>query len=326
MTQNRARERGMVALILVILASALFFGRGELDFLGSPRLSAAFAEAGGLLPGDEVVVSGVRVGEVTDVSLSGPRVRVEFKIKNSDVRLGRMTSAAIVSQTVLGRRALELDPAGPGKLSAEIPLHRTTSPYAIEEAIADVTSKSQRLDIEQLAKSLDGTGRILEESAPDVRPFLTGIAEVGDLVNARDADLRRLLASSADVTGVLGSRELQIRTLIADASELLATVDHRKKSLERLFVDADRATDQLEGLINDNEQQLGPAFEELNQLLKLLREHRAEIIDGVHSAVPVLRNLGEVVASFPGFQTWIPNLVAPRQPAELNELIGGVSP
>lgn len=325
MNSARLRQLGIVGSIAALTALVAGFSWQNLDVITGPRFSAAFAEAGGLSKGDEVIASGLVIGEVTSVELQGSHVRVEFKVSDSDVRLGRTTSAAIVSQTVLGRRALSVDPAGPGRLTAEIPLSRTRSPYALEDALGDLSTSSERIEVEQLAEAMTGTGRILEETAPDLQPLLDSLYRVAELVNGRGSDLHRLLASTAGVSEVLAERDLQIRSLIADSGSLLTTVDKRKVALEDLLVDATRVTRQLQELLSENRQQFGPAFDELNQLLELLVQHRRELTDGVQSAAPVLRNLGEVVAAFPGFSTWITNLVATNLVPTLPELLGGTS-
>lgn len=319
---RRSMIVGSVALVLLVVA---FMSWRQLEVLGAPRFTAAFSEAGGLAPGDSVVASGLVVGKVSSVDLRGNHVRVEFEVTNGDVHLGNQTTAAIVSQTVLGRRALSIHPAGPGELSSEIPIDRTTAPYAVEQALGDLSSTSEQIDVNQLGSAMGGTGRLLENAAPEIRPLMTALYRVAQLVNGRGSDLKSLLASTAGVSDVVASRELQIRALIADSGSLLTTVDQRRTALENLFADTDRVAVQLQGLIEDNRRQLGPAFAELNQLLGVLRQNRGEIADGVSSAAPVLRELGEVVAAFPGFNVWIPNLVATNLVPTLPELLGGTS-
>ena len=55
-------------------------------------------------------VSGLRVGQVSSVSLDGPRVLVEFNV-DKNIRLGDRTEAAIKTKTLLGAKIVEVAPA-----------------------------------------------------------------------------------------------------------------------------------------------------------------------------------------------------------------------
>ena len=137
------RERNPVAVGaagLVALA-ALMVGAFQIDNLpvltGATSYRAAFRDASGLAPGNEVRVAGVKVGKVTGVGLAragtGVYVRVDFRVDDADVHLGRETGATIRIKTVLGQKYLALAPSGQGKLAdgAEIPLNRTAAPFDV---------------------------------------------------------------------------------------------------------------------------------------------------------------------------------------------------
>src|SRR5262245_26206211 len=72
---------------------------------------AEFAEAGGLSTGNDVKVSGVKVGSVTDVALGDRGAVVTFVVKGT-VRIGDQTTAHIRTGSLLGARILTLEPAG----------------------------------------------------------------------------------------------------------------------------------------------------------------------------------------------------------------------
>lgn len=70
---------GLTTLTLLTFAA---FNADSLPLIGGGRTySAAFSEAGGLKPGDEVRIAGVKVGKVEEVDLDGDHVKVTFKVK-----------------------------------------------------------------------------------------------------------------------------------------------------------------------------------------------------------------------------------------------------
>src|SRR5687768_16179883 len=98
---------GAVGLTLILLLLAAAFNTDKLPLIGGGTVyKAAFTEAAGLRPHDEVRVAGVKVGKVTDVELDGDKVLVHFRVKNAD--FGQTSRADIRIKTVLGRKFLML--------------------------------------------------------------------------------------------------------------------------------------------------------------------------------------------------------------------------
>ena len=105
------------------------------------RYQALFSDAGGLAVGNDVTVSGMKVGSVSQMALQHGDVLVTFTVKGS-VQLGSATTAHIQTGSLLGQRMLTLDPAGSGTHASDavIPVSRTSSPYSLSEAVGDLTS------------------------------------------------------------------------------------------------------------------------------------------------------------------------------------------
>jgi phospholipid/cholesterol/gamma-HCH transport system substrate-binding protein len=86
---------GAISIAVLILLLALAFNVNKLPLVGGgDTYHAAFAESGGLKPGDEVRIAGVRVGMVDSVELKGDHVEASFKVKTPS-QFGTETVAAI---------------------------------------------------------------------------------------------------------------------------------------------------------------------------------------------------------------------------------------
>ena len=125
--------------------------------------------------GNEVKVSGVKVGSVTDVTL-GDRGAVVTFVVDSRTRLGSQTTAHIRTGSLLGARIVTLEPAGRDVMHAGdvIPLSRTGSPYSLNEAVNDMTTNVAATDTESLNQSLDTLSATLDQVAPQLGPTSTG--------------------------------------------------------------------------------------------------------------------------------------------------------
>jgi phospholipid/cholesterol/gamma-HCH transport system substrate-binding protein len=79
-------------------------------------LFANFDETGGLKPRAPVVISGVKIGEVTSITLSDDyRAKVAFNVDPS-LKLPIDTTASIVTSGLLGDRYVSMQPGGEDEL------------------------------------------------------------------------------------------------------------------------------------------------------------------------------------------------------------------
>lgn len=312
---------GVLGVVLILALS----GNVVASLLGERTYSAAFAEAGGLLSGDNVVVSGMPVGKVRSVDLVDDHVRVTFALSNDAVHLGDRTRAVIMAQTALGKKALQLQSLGSTALEedAEIPLERTRAPFDVTQALSNLSQTLTDLDEQRLGDAVAVNGEFLAAVSDDLRPALDGIHRLSRAIASRDAELARLLDHSAGVTEVLAERDKEIGKLFADGGLLLNALNDRANAIEQLLVNATAVSRQVKGVVKDNESQIGPALDQLDGVLRVLRANKANIDHALGSAAPLVRELGEVVAAFPGFNVYVPNITMTDKVPALPDLMTG---
>ncbi len=112
---------GAIGVVVVAGTVAMSLSYDKLPMFKSGRqYSAYFAEAGGLLTGAAVQVSGVKAGTVDGIALDGPRVLVTFEV-DKHVRIGDRSEASIKTKSLLGAKILEITTRGDGRLSGPTP-------------------------------------------------------------------------------------------------------------------------------------------------------------------------------------------------------------
>lgn len=169
---------GFIGLTLILLLITVGL---QTQFLltaaTSIRHQALFLEAGGLAPGNDVKVSGVKVGTVSDVSLQQGKALVTFTV-NGKVRLGSDTTAHIRTGTLLGQRVLTLESGGEGRLRSSdvIPSSRTGSPYALTDALGELAGNTRDTDTAALNESLNTLSSVIDRLAPQLDRRSTGSA------------------------------------------------------------------------------------------------------------------------------------------------------
>ena len=156
------RERNPViigAISMAVLAALMTvaFKAGDLPIIGGgDTYYANFTESGGLKANDEVRVAGVRVGKVRGIELAGDKVRVEFQV-DENAEFGPETEAEIRVKTLLGAMYVALVPKGSGQMEEgdEIPVERTESPFDVVQVFEGLAERSEAIDTDQLAESLN---------------------------------------------------------------------------------------------------------------------------------------------------------------------------
>lgn len=300
---------GTVVLVLVVLASLNFSSLPLVD--GGRHVEAVFPEAGGLQAGDDVVVSGAVVGKVDDLRIEGDTVRIGLTLRDDDLRLGDRTRARIVTVTLLGQAALELVPAGSGDLGGVIPRERTSSPYDVTSALNQLTSTTADIDVDQLAASLQQVSSTFADTPADVRPALDGITRLSAVLAENDTTLRRLLARAGRVTTVLASRNDRVASLLQSGQQLLGELTARRQVVESLLVDATRVSRSVRALAQENTDALGPALDNLDDVIAVLQRNKADLQDALDGVRNYATAFGEAVSTGPFFDAYIHNLTAP---------------
>ncbi|OCB26399.1 mammalian cell entry protein [Mycobacterium malmoense] len=296
---------GLAAVFVLVLLSVNY---QKLPFFNTGKTyTAYFAEAGGLLPGDHVQVSGFRVGQVSSVELDGPRVMVKFSVANG-VRLGDRTEAAIKLRTVLGTKLLEVTPRGDGQLADPIPLSRTTSPYQLPDALGDLTNTVSGLDTKQLSNSLAVLANTFSDTPPEVKAAVQGVARFSQTIDERDSQLRNLLANANKATKVLAERSDEIVNLVANTNALLVQLRSESRSLEQISHNLSALAQQLKGFISENRNTLKPALDKLNGVLAMLDNRKQNMQKAITGLSKYALTLGESVSSGPFFKAYVANL------------------
>jgi phospholipid/cholesterol/gamma-HCH transport system substrate-binding protein len=302
---------GAAGLAVLALALVAAFNVDAIPFLGGgPAYSAAFTEAGGLGPGDDVRVAGVKVGEVDGVELDGDHVRVDFRV-TEPASFGTSTGASIRIKTLLGDKYLSLEPSGPGQLAegSEIPVERTVSVYDVVTAFSDLTQVNEHIDTDQLATALDTLATEFRNTPEEVQASLAGLSRLSRTIASRDDELRQLLDRARTVTGVLADRDAELATLIQDANLLLAELDRRKEDISRLLDATVRLSEQITALVRENRTELRPALERLHAVLTVLQRNKAQLERGIELMAPFTRVFANTLGTGRWFDTYVQNLV-----------------
>ena len=300
---------GTVAAVLIAVVTVGALNVNRLPFISTgDTYTALFDEAGGLITGAPVQVSGYKSGQVKDVTLKPDGVLVEFTVAD-DIRLGDRTEAAIKTLSLLGTKVLDVTPRGDGHLDGTIPTERTTSPYQLPDAIGDLTTTISGLNTTQLSDALTTLSQTLADTPPQLKVAVDGVARFSQTLDQRDAQLRTLLSNASKATTVLGERTNEIVRLIRDTNALLGALREQSAALDGISGHISALAQQLRGFIADNRSTLKPTLDKLNGVLGILDNRKTQIQQSIKGLGTYAMSLGESLSGGPFFKAYVANLL-----------------
>jgi phospholipid/cholesterol/gamma-HCH transport system substrate-binding protein len=300
---------GAITLVVMLLVMAASFNLSKFPGFAGNQHRAEFTDASGLRSGNVVQVGGIRVGRVTEVELDGDRVVVTFEVDDG-VEFGTESRASIEVLNLLGEKFLELTPEGTGQLDedAVIPVSRTESAYDIVGVFGDLTTTTERIDTGQLQKALNSVSGMMDATAPEVHASFEGISRLSRTVASRDAQIQALLTSSHNVSALLADRSNDIVRLMDRSDLVFQEVERRKAAIHRLLVNARILADELRGLARDNQAEIGPALQEVDDLLDMLIRKEKKLKATLDAVGPYSAILGNIIGTGPWFDAYVYNL------------------
>jgi phospholipid/cholesterol/gamma-HCH transport system substrate-binding protein len=305
---NRGRVglMGVVVTLLVVGVAQTFTSVPML--FATPTYYAEFADTGGINTGDKVEISGVDVGLVRSLAIRGNRVAIGFTLAGRTV--GSQSRVAIRTDTILGRKNMQIEPRGsePLRPNGFLPLAQTTTPYQVYDAFVDATKAAKGWDIEATKRSLKVLSETFDQTAPHLSAALDGVKAFSDTIGKRGEQLKQLLANASKIARVLGDRSGQFNGLLVNANTLLAAFKQRSQALSILLSNVSDVSAQVSGLIKENPN-LNHVLQQLSRVSDELVKRKNDLADVLILLSRYTASLTEAVASGPYFKAIVANLL-----------------
>lgn len=279
-----------VALCMVfLLYLAITIGNTTLGGLvgrgpATNTVHASFADVTGLLIGDNVKISGVAVGKVTDIDVEAGEALVSMEI-GADHELPTDSSAAVRWRNLIGQRYVYLFPGDdPVTLEDGATLTETTSVIDLGELFNRLGPIVATIDEAQVNEFLDTITTALEGNEADISQALDDLAFVVQGLGARDEAIGRLIENLEIVARTVADRDAQIETMLDNLASLSQTFSDNTELLEAAILEIgafnrdlsgtlaanrgeiDRLLTSLDNTLNTVEAELGPVELALDRL------------------------------------------------------------
>ncbi|MEV5231745.1 MlaD family protein [Streptomyces pseudogriseolus] len=249
---------------------------------GGRSYKALFTDVTGLRDGDSVRISGVTVGEVTDVRVVQQRLaEVTFTVRE-DRRLPRSTTAAVKYLNMVGQRYVALgrgsgDVGGTLEEGATVPLDRTTPALDLTLLFNGFKPLFEGLspkDVNELAGSIV---QVLQGEGATVDSLIRRIGSLSTTVAAKDKVIGAVVENLTTVLDTLNDREDSFDDLVVTLRDLVSGFDKDREPLGRAVVAMGDLTTVTAGLLDDGRAPLKRDIRELGRLSQNLGEHTPRI-------------------------------------------------
>ena len=307
-TSNRVKSGVMGILILVLVVGVGQSLASVPMVFAQPTYFGLFGDSGGINTGDKVRIAGTDVGTIQSLAIEGDHVKMGFSLNGNEI--GTDSRVSIRTDTILGKKVLEIEPRGSETLRASgvLPIGQSTTPYQIYDAFFDVTKAAAGWDIKTVKQSLNVLSETVDQTAPHLSAALDGVARFSDTIGKRDEQFRQLLANANKVASVLGDRSGQINDLLLNSRTLLAAINDRGAAIDYLLENVSQVSRQFKGLIDDNPN-LNRVLEQLETVSGILERHKFDLQESLSTLSKFTASLAEAIGSGPYFKVILINLL-----------------
>lgn len=138
---------GAVVLVVALLFLSFSYSTANVGKISGYEISANFTGIGGLAIGDDVQISGVKVGSVSRVELADSYLATVFMSIDPVIELPDDTAAFISSESLLGGKFLALEPgASEDMLEEGGVVQYTQAPQNLEQLLGKFIFSMQGSD------------------------------------------------------------------------------------------------------------------------------------------------------------------------------------
>jgi virulence factor Mce-like protein len=297
-TRKRLVLTTAVILALLIAGSAVFVVRQT--FFRPKSITAYFTTATAVYPGDDVKVSGMKVGTIASIRPQGTLTALTLTV-DRDVPVPADANAVIVAQNLLAARYVQLAPAyrsgGPTmRDGAVIPVERTAIPVEWDEVKqqlmrlatdlgpkSDVSSTSVSRFIDSASNALGGNGDKLRTTLAQLSAVGRILADGGGNIAALISNLQTFITALRDS----GEQMVQFQDRLATLSSVL---NDSRSDFDAALTTLSSAVGEVQRFVAGTRDKTSEQIQRLANVTQILVDHKMDLENILHGAPNAFSN------------------------------------
>lgn len=259
---SRTTKLQLIVFVLITMLGVSFVGAkyARLDKLlidDDYRVTANFAESGGIFTGAEVTYRGVAVGKVEDMRLSEDGVFVDLAIDDDTDPIPDDVKAVVANKSAVGEQYVDLqprrEPSPPyledgtqiSRQDTDTPISTPTMLLNLDQLVRSVDKQSLRTVVDELGTAFRGTGDDMGNIVDTSNSFI-------DTADDHFATTRRLLRDGRVVLRTQIDSADHIRSFARDLRLLSDTLVQHDPALRSVIDDGSQAARDLRSFVDEN--------------------------------------------------------------------------
>jgi phospholipid/cholesterol/gamma-HCH transport system substrate-binding protein len=312
--RSRLAKAAAVVLVGLIVAGAAWMVRDV--FFRPKSITAYFTTATSIYPGDEVRVSGVKVGTIKSVQPEGTQVKMTLKV-DRDLPVPADAKAVIVAQNLVAARYVQLTPAyrtsGPTMADgAVIPAERTATPVEWDEVktqlmrLATDLGPNSKVSTPAVARFIDSAANALNGNGDKLRQALAQLSGVGRTLANGSGNIVDIIKNLQTFVTALRDSNTQIVQFNNRLATLTSVVNDSKSDLDAALTNLSTAVGEVQRFIAGTRDQTSEQIARLADVTQTLADKHMALENVLHIAPTALANFysdynpdtGSVVGGF----------------------------
>jgi virulence factor Mce-like protein len=297
-TRSRIAAAVAVVLGLLLVAGAVFVIR---DVFFKPKtITAYFTSATAVYPGDEVRVSGVKVGKITSIQPEGTETKMTLAV-DRDLPIPADAKAVIVAQNLVAARYVQLAPAyrtsGPQMPDgAVIPLDRTAVPVEWDEVktqlmrLATDLGPSSQVSTTSVGRFIDSAANALEGNGEKLRQTLAQLSGVGRILADGSGNIVDVITNLQKFVEALRDSNTQIVQFQNRLATLTSVVDDSSSNLDAALKDLSVAVVDVQRFVAGSRNQTAEQIQRLGNVTQNLVDHQRDLEQVLHVSPTAFAN------------------------------------
>jgi phospholipid/cholesterol/gamma-HCH transport system substrate-binding protein len=266
-----ALVKSIIFIVVTVLATAVLAVSIANGSGGGRSYTADFSDATSLNKGDDVRMAGVRIGQVSSISITDHHIaKVKFSV-DSDIKLASTVTAALRYRNLVGQRYISLD-QGAGSPDVQLPAHATIGLDHTQPAL-DLTTLFngfqplfQALNPDQVNQLSYEVIQVFQGEGSNVSDLLTETASLTTTLASKDQVIGQVIDNLNSVLGNINSRGDQLATMVTTLQQLVSGLSLDRNSIGSAITGISGLTNSVSGLLQQGRAPLEASINSLGAL------------------------------------------------------------
>jgi phospholipid/cholesterol/gamma-HCH transport system substrate-binding protein len=268
---KRTKVQLMIFVLITLLGVSYVGARyAQLDrFIidDSYRVTAHFADSGGIFTGAEVTYRGVTIGRVGEMELTDEGVDVHLDIDKGEDDIPADTRALVGNRSAVGEQYVELQPERNGKPyleeGAEIERSKTAIPISSSTWLTDTQRLVDSVDRDDLRTVVNEFGTAFKDGGADLERLIDSSTSFLETADANFELTTQLIRDSNTVLSTQLDKASAIRSFSRDLALISDTLVRSDPDLRRIIANGSATANTLRTFLEENEVDLGKLLNNL---------------------------------------------------------------